>query len=78
VARSTIAASTAALYLVPPVAVVVAFVWLHEVPNPVELLGGLVGIVGVVIINRRRTTRRSRAKVVSVQGQSAGCEAARS
>lgn len=78
VARSTIAASTAALYLVPPVAVVVAFVWLHEVPNPVELLGGLVGIVGVVIINRRRTTGRSRAKVVSVAGQSADREAARS
>ncbi|WUH98726.1 DMT family transporter [Spirillospora sp. NBC_00431] len=55
VARYTIAESTAALYLVPPVAIVVAFVWLGERPALVDLLGGLVSMVGVVLINRRST-----------------------
>ncbi|TDD38193.1 DMT family transporter [Actinomadura sp. KC06] len=55
VARYTIAESTAALYLVPPVAIVVAFVWLGERPTLVDLLGGVVSMVGVVVINRRFT-----------------------
>jgi drug/metabolite transporter (DMT)-like permease len=52
VARMTIAAATAALYLVPPVAVLVAFGWLGESPHWVELVGGCISIAGVVLINR--------------------------
>ena len=40
------------LYLVPPVAVFIAFVWLGEVPHAGELLGGLVVIAGVVLITQ--------------------------
>jgi hypothetical protein len=40
VARFTVAGSTAALYLVPPVAIAVAFVCLGERPRPVALAGG--------------------------------------
>jgi drug/metabolite transporter (DMT)-like permease len=54
VARLTLAESTAALYLVPPVAVVVAYLWLAEVPRPAELLGGAVTVAGVWIVSRRR------------------------
>lgn len=54
VARLPVAQSTAALYLVPPVAVVVAFLWLGERPSPLELIGGVIGIAGVVIIHRGR------------------------
>ncbi|WP_372348549.1 DMT family transporter [Streptomyces sp. KL116D] len=53
VARLSLAASTAALYLVPPVALVISFVWLGEVPHLIELLGGAITIGGVVLINRR-------------------------
>lgn len=53
VARHALATATAALYLVPPVALVVAFVWLGERPQPVALLGGVVTVAGVVLINRR-------------------------
>ncbi|MEU7041253.1 DMT family transporter [Streptomyces varsoviensis] len=54
VARLPLAVSTAALYLVPPVALAVSFVWLSEAPHPVELLGGAVTVLGVLLINRSR------------------------
>ncbi|MFC8350772.1 DMT family transporter [Streptomyces sp. NPDC057280] len=54
VARLPMAASTAALYLVPPVALLVSFVWLGETPHPLELLGGAVSVAGVVLINRHK------------------------
>ncbi len=60
-ARFSVATSTAALYLVPPVTLVVAFVWLGEIPPPVELLGGLISIAGVVLINARGAQGASRA-----------------
>ncbi|KPC59716.1 DMT family transporter [Streptomyces chattanoogensis] len=53
VARLPLATSTGALYLVAPVALLVAFGWLNEVPNPVELAGGAVTVLGVVLLNRR-------------------------
>ncbi|MET0454984.1 MAG: DMT family transporter [Mycobacterium sp.] len=53
VARLPVERSTAALYLVPPVTLVVALVWLGERPRLLELVGGLIGITGVVLINRR-------------------------
>lgn len=54
VARLPISVSTAALYLVPPVALVVSFVWLSEIPRLLEVVGGIVIVSGVVLINRRR------------------------
>ncbi len=53
-ARLPIAASTSLLYLVPPVAVFIAWVWLDEIPVASELLGGVVVITGVVIISQGR------------------------
>jgi drug/metabolite transporter (DMT)-like permease len=59
VARCTVGRATAALYLVPPVAIVVAFGWLGEAPAPIELAGGAVGIAGVLVAMRRaRPTSR--------------------
>jgi drug/metabolite transporter (DMT)-like permease len=52
VANLPIATSTSLLYLVPAVAVLIAFVWLGEVPHASELLGGLVVIAGVVLIGQ--------------------------
>src|ERR1700682_4779743 len=54
VARLPVAQSTAALYLVPVVVLIVALVWLGERPQSLELLSGVIGIAGVVIINRWR------------------------
>jgi drug/metabolite transporter (DMT)-like permease len=52
VARLPVTISTSLLYLVPAVAVLIAFIWLGEVPLPNEILGGLVVIVGVATIGR--------------------------
>ncbi len=42
-----------ALCLIPPVAVVIAFAWLGERPTALELLGGLVTVVGVALVGLR-------------------------
>lgn len=65
VARLPVATSTSLLYLVPPVAVLIAFVWLGELPVVSELAGGAVVIAGVVTIGfgdrlRLRLARRHR------------------
>ena len=51
-ANLPVATSTALLYLVPAVAVLIAFVWLGEIPTAGELLGGLVVIAGVVLVTQ--------------------------
>jgi drug/metabolite transporter (DMT)-like permease len=51
-ANLPVATSTSLLYLVPAVAVLIAFVWLGEVPRTGELLGGLVVIAGVVLVTQ--------------------------
>lgn len=39
------------LYLVAPVAFVVGWVWLGEVPTPLSVVGGVIVLAGVVIVN---------------------------
>ncbi|GAA2227507.1 DMT family transporter [Herbiconiux moechotypicola] len=58
VARMPVVVSTSLLYLVPPVAVLIAWVWLGELPVPAELLGGAVVIVGVAVISWAARARR--------------------
>lgn len=53
VARLTVTAATAGLYLVPVVALAVSYVWLGERPHAVELLGGALTLAGVALVNRR-------------------------
>jgi drug/metabolite transporter (DMT)-like permease len=63
VARLPVATSTSLLYLVPPVAVLIAFVWLGELPFVTELLGGLVVLLGVIAVGLGdRLTARLRPK----------------
>ena len=54
-AELDISQATSALYLVPPVAVLVAFVWLGERPKLAEILGGAVAVTGVyLVVSMRR------------------------
>ncbi|MCX4594562.1 EamA family transporter [Streptomyces sp. NBC_01549] len=67
VARLPLAVSTAALYLVPPVALVVSFVWLAEVPRPIALVGGAISVASVILISRHKQSH-SPTDVPAVDG----------
>ncbi|ANU24102.1 DMT family transporter [Planococcus donghaensis] len=57
------------IYLEPAVAIIVAWVWLHELPTPLSLIGGIIAITGVMLVNimgKRRTifSRKSAASSI--------------
>ena len=47
------------LYLVPALALLVAWVWLGEVPSAISLLGGVLVLAGVIVVNRLGKVRRA-------------------
>jgi drug/metabolite transporter (DMT)-like permease len=51
-ARASIARTTAALYLVPVVALLLAWAWLGERPAPIAVIGGVLAIAGVIAVRR--------------------------
>ena len=64
-----VAVSTSLLYLVPGVAVLIAFLWLGELPTLGEAVGGLVIVAGVVLLTN--ADRLSRTATIAKQRQSA-------
>jgi drug/metabolite transporter (DMT)-like permease len=57
VARLPVTVATASLFLVPPIAVLVGYVWLGDKPTAIELIGGGIAIAGVAVASRRRRTK---------------------
>lgn len=74
VARFRLSTATAALYLVPPAALVVSYAWLGEVPSLVAIAGGLVSVGGVVIISRRAAGQAPVAPVQLTPGGKAAAD----
>jgi drug/metabolite transporter (DMT)-like permease len=60
VARLPVTVATGSLYLIPPIAVLIGYVWLGDTPHPIELVGGAVALVGVSYANA--SLRRPAAK----------------
>jgi drug/metabolite transporter (DMT)-like permease len=42
---------TSMMYIEPAIAVLVAWIWLSEIPSTLSLIGGLVALSGVIIVN---------------------------
>jgi drug/metabolite transporter (DMT)-like permease len=42
------------MYCVPPVATLLGFLWLGEVPTTLGAIGGIMALAGVAVVNWRR------------------------
>jgi len=52
--KAPIAQTTVALYLVPVVALLLAWAWLGERPAPLAVAGGVLAVIGVIVVRRPR------------------------
>ena len=75
-ARIDVGRVTTSLYLVPAAAILIALVWLGQVPGPVELGGGAIALAGVALARSRPHARRSRAREPREAGEVAGAHEA--
>lgn len=58
VQRTSASRVSSFLYLSPPIALLIGWMWLHEVPHALILVGGAITVGGVILANWRRTPMR--------------------
>ncbi len=70
----TLSQTASMLYVIPLVTVGISYLWLHEVPSPLALTGGLIAVGGVIVLNRfgRPGSKPAPAAAVAVRPASLG------
>jgi drug/metabolite transporter (DMT)-like permease len=58
------------LYVIPIVAIGIAWIWLGEVPKPISLVGGAVALGGVVLVNTVGRSKVEKRKPVEIDDAS--------
>lgn len=61
VARASASRVSSFIYLSPPIALLIGWLWLHEVPNALILVGGVITVGGVILANAPRRAKPARA-----------------
>ncbi|KPV42992.1 DMT family transporter [Alicyclobacillus ferrooxydans] len=66
---------SSSLYINPVLAILIAWVWIGELPHLISILGGLIAVVGVTVVNVWGTKRQPKPVVVApVEGMPASTE----
>jgi drug/metabolite transporter (DMT)-like permease len=74
-ARTDVGRVTVSLYLVPAAAIAISLVWLGEVPEPAELIGGAIALAGVVLASGGATSDGRASRVPAGDEERGGGQA---
>ena len=63
--------TTTLLYIIPVLAIGIAWIWLGEVPKALSLLGGVIALGGVALVNMRTKAPTAVPPILSTEGEEA-------
>lgn len=59
------------LYITPVLAIGIAWIWLHEVPRMLSLVGGIIALAGVALVNMRAKAQAAVPAILSTEAEEA-------